>query len=119
MRKNSEISRGNENWVTDQNTITVAINHYLERNKRATINKFHFNGLRLDRIEGDKVWYEKLNRFDEILDCHLFHNDTIEKKQLYIDLLNRVFSQDINRVLLEYIDDFLDFIKRNITNGQV
>ena len=110
LKKNNDIQRGDETWYCDQHIISINIQRHLDKQ-----NKMYRNpspGMKLDRIWSDEKWLNTLfERYKDINDVHLFHENYLEKMKFLDFLLKKMFPKDKKTILDKYIKEFMDIKK--------
>jgi hypothetical protein len=113
FRKNEEFTRFDKNWYLDQNTITIAINEYINDENfkfERKLNKYKYTGMRLDREDSQDTWYRKLNSFDLITDAHLFQGDSRGHLKRLLDFLEILFNKKIYKQLNAFIHEVHSYL---------
>lgn len=111
VKKNSEIKRGNLEshpyWFIDQMTISVNIDNYVNRDKKANVKKIKFRGTRLNRgFLFNPKWYDEV-QFNYLTDFHSFHSDVFKNWSYLRDILSRMFDKVYKIMFDEYFLDYM------------
>jgi hypothetical protein len=114
VRKNYEITKGDVHWDLDQRILSVSIDDYLQAKSDIRASKFKLDS-RLDRSFSYFKWYQMTSSFNQIQDCHLFHNNAEEKLPLINRLLAKMFNENICNVLSKYFADFFILMNTEVT----
>ena len=115
LKANHDIHRGDETWYLDQHIISINIQKHLDDPK----NKMYRNpspGIKLDRIWSDEKWLSTLaNKYKDINDVHLFHENYLEKMNFLDLLLIKMFSKQDKAFIDKYIKEFMEIkLKKKI-----
>ena len=120
LRKNGEMSRGDEFWGVDQRFVTIVAHKFIERvNNTSQLRRYPYSGIRIERGDSVYTWNNKLNdtNFGKILDCHFFHaeivRDQISKGMLW-SFIKKLFDAEIVKFFERYFEDMFKIIPNNL-----
>lgn len=103
IKKNTAISKGDSTWYIDQSIFAVAVNQYVEVEKKAQINLIPMLGKRLDRTSS----FEYQITVHHYLDFHAFQGDLNTKWPEIKLFMKQLFSKEMYDFFDKYLNEFL------------
>jgi hypothetical protein len=108
IRKNNQISKGDQVWYLDQTWISINIKKYFKK-KSENLIRMPYTGLRLDRAMSKHKWKKALaSNFHSITDCHSFQDKIFKNWKLLNSLFLKLFNSNTNLLIKDY---YLKYIK--------
>lgn len=116
VKKNDQILRGDSTWWLDQKMVSIHIESYLKAKSKQTVIYRHYDGLKLDRIYSDEKWLDTFrNKYDSIIDAHLFHDNFIKKIKFIDMIIEKQLNESDKKLMRKYIDEFKGIRNKNKT----
>ena len=114
IKRDKETKRGDESWWLDQHILSIKIGNYLKENLAQVYFEKPYVGLKLDRIYSSSEWNIVFNsKWNNIIDCHLFHETYVLKIKQLMDLFRKILSNDEFLIIKNYMKEFLKIRENN------